>query len=77
MRRGNNFNVLTLMIVKKENYDKMKKVFLSFLIVLGICLFAGCKSGVSNENINDSTIAENRIYDIIAKGDTLLIIGVR
>ncbi|MBQ6726732.1 MAG: hypothetical protein IJQ89_09165 [Bacteroidales bacterium] len=55
----------------------MKKVFLSFLIVLGICLFAGCKSGVSNENINDSTIAENRIYDIIAKGDTLLIIGVR
>ncbi len=74
MRRGNNFYVLTLMIVKKENYDKMKKVFLSFLIVLGICLFACCKSGVSNENINDSTIAENRIYDIIAKGDTLLIV---
>ena len=43
-------------------------------MLCGIGLMVGCQSGNTNESITDSTIADSRIYDIVPKGDTLLIV---
>ena len=51
----------------------MKKTILIFAMLCNIGLIIGCKSSV-NEDMPDTTIAESRIYDILPKGDTLLIV---
>ena len=53
---------------------KMKKAILTLAVLCGIGLMVGCKSGTADENATDSAVVESRVYDMVTKGDTLLIV---
>ena len=44
------------------------------LAMVTLAALTACKSGNCDENSSDSAVTDNRIYDIVPKGDTLLIV---
>ena len=56
----------------------MKKAFLLGAMVCALGMMTACKSGTADKSATDSTYSnaatENRIYDIVKHGDTLLVV---